>query len=89
MKNSKLPDETFSGQNVDEGGPIVEIAGYSITEWTPERDGKGKPEMVFLALDIPILLPIQLVMRFKGPIEITRMIEGLIRHRDGVWPKDA
>lgn len=89
MKESKLPDSEFSGQNLKDGGPLVEIAGYSIMEWTPELNGQGKSEMVFLILHIPQIEPAQLCLRFKGPIEITRMIEGLIRHRDSVWPKNA
>lgn len=51
-KESKIPDAHFSGRNLDER-VTVKLDGYSVYEWTPERDGKGTPTEVHLVFDVP------------------------------------
>ena len=67
---------------------FAEIKGIDITQWHEQEDGKGKPSQVHMLLELHGIDAI-LVMRFKGPVTITKVINGLIEHRDEVWPESA
>lgn len=85
-KDLPIPNESFSGKNLDEM-QILGVEAYDIYEWTPQRDGKGKPEQVHLHFIVSGLDGVRFAIRFKTPRELDRMIATLTRHRLGVWPK--
>lgn len=86
-KKYQVPNEEWSGLNLEDIA-ILPIASYSVHEWTPGRDGHGKPEQVHIhfTLDLPKMGNIPMAIRFKSRSEINRFITMLERHRDGVWP---
>lgn len=85
-----VPDEEFSGKNLKDVAAMLVCDGYGVFEWTPEPDGKGKPEMICLVLELGADLDgAQIVLRIKSRPEANRLIEILQRHRDGVWPVEA
>lgn len=82
-----VPDEEFSGKNLRDVPAILESNGYGVYEWTPEEDGRGKPEMVILALELGGEFDgAQIALRLKSRPEVNRLLVMLRRHRDGVWP---
>lgn len=78
----------FSGANLDEQDrPFVEFEHLEVYSWTPERDGKGKPEQVHLKMDVKIAgVPLTLVQRYKGKGALNSLIDALTKHREEVWP---
>lgn len=81
-KRLEIPDAEFSGQNLDEHRH-VQIDGYDVCEWTPERAGQGKPTEVHLVLEVHLVA--SFVVAFKSADAVDRMIAALMRHRNGVW----
>lgn len=87
-----LPDAEFSGRNCDDG-PMIISDHYSIYEWTPERDGKGKPTQVHLVIPVALSTPgkpdirLEVAMRIKSPRALDELVGVLLRHRQGVWGK--
>ena len=81
-----VPDEEFLGENLEDLN-VIACDAYSVCEWTPEKDGRGKPEMVCFVLHLGADLDgAQVVVRIKSRPEANRLINILRRHRDGVWP---
>lgn len=82
-KTHPIADQEFSGANLDEM-QIFPVESYEVCEWTPQRDGQGKPEQVHILFDVG---PYKLAIRLKSAGECDRLIGVLTRHRLGVWPK--
>lgn len=80
---SAIPDPTDPVKNLDES-PHLALDGYSIAEWGPERDGKGKPTQVHLVLEVKEL-GVSFVIRFKSADAVDRHIAALLRHRSNVF----
>ena len=89
-KSHPLPPESFIGRNMDAIPLLLPVGGYCVAEWTPERDGKGTPTMVWLCLELAGRADgAEVVLRIKSRLEMNRLIKALERHRDGVWPETA
>jgi hypothetical protein len=87
MPDLPIPEPKFSGKNLSEFPVLFEIAGYSVGEWTAERDGKGKPEAVALSFDLGRALDgVTFLIRLKSKAEADRLILLLAQYRDMVWP---
>lgn len=67
---------------------ILELDTIGINEWHPERDGKGKPTQVHLALTPKNYPGVRLIMRLKSRRAIDDLIAALQKHADSVWPGD-
>jgi hypothetical protein len=62
-----------------------EIESVDIASWGPLPDGKGPSTQVHMLIRVSGM-PHPLVMRFKGPDTLDRIIDSLERHRADVWP---
>lgn len=76
----------------EEGGPrslagvaMLEIEEIRVVEWCPTPDGSGPPEQVHMTIKV-LGVEALLVLRFKSPRTIGRLINNLRKHRDNVWP---
>jgi hypothetical protein len=83
----ELPPIETHVENVDESGAFIPCEGYSICEWHPERDGKGKPTAVVLRLpvELPDLPRFEFALRLKSADAVNTLIKALARHRLSVW----
>ena len=63
----------------------MEVEEFSVAEWCPTPDGSGPPEQVHLAFRVKGI-EARLVIRFKSPRSIGRLIASLVKHRNNVWP---
>ncbi len=70
------------------GYEVFDIESLDIGQWTPDPAGRHPPTQVHVEIRIKGL-PTPLVMRFKSPDTLGRLIEQLMRHRDEVWPRPA
>lgn len=80
-----IPDAEYNIENL-EGLKVVPVDGYGVYEWHPDKDGEGKPTMVFLNMKIG---DVQICIRLKSKGELLRLVEMLKRHGDNVWPEQA
>lgn len=79
-------DKEFIAKNLDEFPALIPISGYRVCSWTPERDGKGKPEQVYIMLDLNEEFDgVSFAMRLKSKRAINEMIDTLIEYREEVW----
>ena len=85
MKKQDLPPTADIGRNLDER-PHIALDGLMVTEWTPERDGKGTPEEVHVVFDVGT---VSFVMAFKSQRAIDEFIGVLQRHRNSVFGGDG
>lgn len=84
---AKIPDAEFLGENLDER-PTFFFDGYTVAEWTPERDGKGKPEEVCFVLPVDMGdVVVHMILRLKTRVAVDKLIACLARHRDSVFPQ--
>ena len=86
--------ESFQMERFEEGWdttgmPFLDVSLDTIlvAEWT-EGDNPN-PSEVHVHLNILGLADIPLVMRFKGPGTLDKLIAALTVHRQGVWPPEA
>jgi hypothetical protein len=87
-KAHPIPPPEPNPRNLEDIPVKLPVRGYSVCEWTPEKDGKGKVEQVHLVLHLAGSLDgAEVIMRIKSRLEINRLIQVLERHRDGVWPQ--
>ena len=80
-----LPDAECNIENLEDL-KIISVDEYGVFEWHPDKDGKGKPTMVFLNFKIK---DIQIGIRLKSKGELLRLVEALKRHGDNVWPEQG
>lgn len=80
-----LAPEEINIQNLEDLKVIIPNE-YGVFEWHKEKDGKGKPEAVAIALKIG---EYQLCIRLKSRGETLRLIKMLERHMNNVWPEDS
>ncbi len=67
------------------GYDVIPIQGYQVASWTPQRDGRGKSEMVVIEYNVPgMKLP--LLLRFKSRKAVQTMIDSLTFHMNDVFP---
>lgn len=78
------PDEEHGPQSLA-GVAFMEIEEVHVAEWCPTPDGSGPPEQVWMTIKVKGV-DAQLVLRFKSPRTIGRLINNLRKHRDNVWP---
>jgi hypothetical protein len=78
------PDQEHGPRSLA-GVPFFEIEEITVAEWCPTPDGSGPPQQVHMVLTVKGFEH-QLVMRFKSPRTIGRLILNLRKHRDNVWP---
>jgi len=65
---------------------IINVDSIHIAEWSPEtRPGRNPPTQVHLIFSVPSITPIPIVVRFKSPATLDRVIAALQEHRRGVW----
>lgn len=71
--------------------PVLKSHGYTVAEWTPERDGGGVAEAVLVVnhLAPPGRPPLDIAMRFKSRAECERFIAIVSRHMLNVWPDEG
>lgn len=90
MSEYEIPDSEFSGKNLSDYEAFFEVKEYGVGEWTPQRDGKGKPEALILHFDVELNLGkshiVTFGIRLKSRQETQRLIAILQRHCDSVWP---
>lgn len=70
------------------GAVFFEVEEINVHEWHPTPDGSGPPEQVHMEI-VAKGFPSPLLMRFKGPGSIGRLILALRKHRDAVWPSEG
>lgn len=81
-----MTDEETEVQNL-EGMAFLEIEEITVHEWHALPDGGGPPLQVHMVIKVAGLAG-PLIMRFKGPHSIGRLIGALRKHRDNVWPQE-
>ncbi len=79
-------DDASVPQNL-EGLAFLEIDSVDVKEWHALPDGGGPPLQVHMVISV-VGLATPLLLRFKGPHTIGRLIGALRKHRDNVWPQD-
>ena len=67
---------------------LIDIEEIGVFEYHPLPDGKGKPTEVHMLLHIEGLDDIPLLMRFKGPDTLDRIVAALVKHRVNVFGND-
>lgn len=88
MTTHPIPEPEFSGKNLRDQPMFLEVQSYGVAEWTPEDDGKGKPEAVILHFDMGKALDgVSFGVRLKSRGEVQRLITMLGQYRDQVWPR--
>jgi hypothetical protein len=86
-------DAKYSNTNIDELPPMLECDGCDVYSWTPERDGKGRPQQVHMVFPVTMSSPDSeplrfcVAMRLKSRRAVDEIIAALVRHRDDVWPE--
>lgn len=83
MKKLDIPDESFSGENLDTK-PTLFVEMEGVFEWTPERDGRGRPTEVHVVFDVADGRA-RMIMRLKSSDAVDLFIATLMRHRNSVW----
>lgn len=88
-KMEPIPEEKFSGKNLDEVPLLLECNGYGVYEWVPGKNGEGKPEAVCLTMLLTGALDGgQVVLTVKTRAEMNRLVHLLSEYRDKVWPNE-
>lgn len=91
----RIPPPTRVNMNLDEQPGIrLEVTEFGVAEWTPARDGQGKPEAVSLHFTVahpadPSRPPIIFDMRVKSPERMDQIIALLRQYQLMVWPDHA
>ena len=67
--------------------PAIEVQEIEIVEWVP--DGAIVPTQVHMMLTTGISLMPLIVMRFKGPVTLSKIIAAMIEHGTGVFGVEA
>ena len=88
MSEYPIPESKWSGKNMRDFPALWPVQQYSVAEWTPEDDGKGKPEAVAIQFDLGRDLDgMSFYIRLKSRAEVNRMIALLGQYRERVWPR--
>ena len=83
-----IPGPSFSGKNLSDIPVFLEVESYGVAEWTPERDGKGKPQAVMVYLNLAGRFEgVQFGIRLKSRAECNRLSALVGQYRDMVWPR--
>lgn len=86
MSPPAIPGKQFSKgipeADYYEGDP----EGLDIFTWSPEPPGTPNVKPVHVHLHIPLAFG-RVLMRFKSPRTLDRLIDALIAHREDVWGK--
>ena len=86
MSEKPIGEPKFSGKNLRDFPALWPISSYSVAEWTPQDDGKGKAEAVALTFDLGRDLDgLTFYIRLKSKAEVNRLITLLGQYRDMVW----
>ena len=64
-----------------------DIESLLVMEWHPLPDGEGDPTQVHFMVTVAGL-NMPLVLRFKGPRTLDKVIAALVVHRQNVWGVD-
>lgn len=89
MNTHPIPEPEFSGKNLRDIPMFLEVQAYHVAEWTPEPDGKGKPEAVIMQFDLGKAFDgVSFGVRLKSRNEVNRLIAILGQYRDSVWKKE-
>jgi hypothetical protein len=67
------------------GQPFYDIVDVNVAEWHELPDGQGPPSQVHMTITVRNI-PFPLVMRFKGPETLDKIVAALVKHRNNVWP---
>lgn len=78
------PDEEHGPLSLA-GVALLEIEEINVAAWCPTPDGAGPPEQVHMTIKVTGVDAL-LVLRFKSPRTIGRVINNLRKYRDIVWP---
>lgn len=85
-----LPEASRVPTNVDEAAQeskFIEMEGYEVLSWTPERDGKGRSTQVWFVQRITLAdLPVSIVLRLHSRGACQQLIDALARHMFDVFP---
>lgn len=82
-----MEKEGFSGKNLSDFARFAEVGSYGVAEWTPGRDGQGKPEAVMLHFELAHELDgVTFGIRLKSAKSVDTLIRLLAQYRDQVWP---
>lgn len=85
-----IPEPIIWNKNLSDYAALLEIRQYSVNEWTPAKDGRGKAEAVIIQFDLGKDLDgISFIIRLKSRAKINRLITILGQYRDRVWPEGA
>jgi hypothetical protein len=77
----------FSGKNLSDFARFAQVGSYGVAEWTPGRDGEGKPEAVMLHFELAHELDgVTFGIRLKTARSVDTLIDLLAQYRDMVWP---
>jgi hypothetical protein len=76
---SQRPPRNMAGQ------PFYDIVDVNVAEWHELPDGQGPPSQVHMTITVRNI-PFPLVMRFKGPETLDKIVAALVKHRNNVWP---
>lgn len=83
-----IPEPEFSGKNLSDHPVFLEATSYGVAEWTPGRNGEGKPEAVMLHFDMGGAFDgVTLGVRFKSRKEIQRCVTLLQQYSAMVFGK--
>jgi hypothetical protein len=64
---------------------FVEIEMIDISEWHPERDGRGQPTQVHVLLQLKGQPETIQVLRFHGPETLAHIVNALLEHGTNVF----
>lgn len=67
---------------------FVEIEMIDISEWHPERDGRGRPTQVHVMLTLQGQPDTIYVLRFHGPDTLSQIVNALVEHGANVFGRD-
>lgn len=83
-----IPEPKFSGKNLADMPAFLEVASYGVAEWTPERNGEGKPEAVIMHFDLGGQFDgVTFGVRFKSKKEVQRCVTLLQQYAASVFGK--
>jgi hypothetical protein len=66
-------------------GPQIE--SFTVGSWCRSPDGSGPAEAVAISVKVSGLG--DLIIRIKSPMEVDRIVQMLLRHKQDVWPESA
>jgi hypothetical protein len=89
---TELPPIVTNVENLDESDIMfLPCEGYTVSEWHPERDGRGKPTAIVLRMPLAMIgplkgmPPVEVCLRIKSADSVDELIATLMRHRNSVW----